>query len=1328
MKTWVAVSLAILSAVVCQGQSVQITGKVLDPAGNVYRNGSGKAVLVPQNQNYLFGTNPVQSPVIISGLDSFGGFSVSLTNTSIISPSFGQWQFSFCSQSIGGQLPVCFSMTPMALTVSQDISVQIKAQSVLLPTAGSSGTITAVLATPPLTSTGGVTPTISISQASPTSPGYVSSFDYNSFTSGASIPPGITYARTSLYWSQVSSTALTGGVTGSVTLTPCPVGVDYTSGAGYHVYIADGVSSEAVAVTSGSTGVGNCQITFIPFFSHTTYTIGSASSGIQETINNSCGTTPLPNSFWNSQCNVTIPANGPYLGSGGLFSLNNYNVFGTIFIHTNQTAINGPGVSLNCAERGPCTQIGDLVNANDYANTSMSGISFRSVTPSSTTAGVAVCATVRASNIITETTCTAHGFRPGDIVATQFTDDKNYWGDAVVVTVPSSTTFTYVRNGPDIASQTTPGVVALAYEAVLDNANGTHFYDINYDVAGETGAFNNFFDFWDDENAIIEHFNNNAIQMNASYTWSPSYIFAIGNQGTGHNIAPVITLRDSNLTANYANGVTDTNSNGIYIENTIIQASGLWQAKISDETGNYQGVYVKDIYSEANITLNPPCSPSCPTGARSPFPNTGVAGLIAGYSSGSSTYEISGGTPGVIGIFQSGGAGATAYTYYIVVNDWTGASCGSGSHTQTSPLQILNWLSTGSDTVTVTWPRVANGKDSICYDVIRMATPTGVTAVYPYVGGCGGGAGGICGSVAVGRTQSVACGNTLVCTYTDGPQPTSTSSYPILQGNYSGLLHFWPGSVVTVNRTITTTSEQGSVVGIGLSGNPVQSSNTCGSFGVYGVASPGGYTACPSSPTSANNGIKNQPATLMTDGPANFNGMTVSKGRLNFPQSPYSLLDPHHIITLLDCNPALTEATNTFRPLASTCDSWIGTDVTSGTALNLGKLAFGSQVSESHYIANTGATGTGWLEQLTATLKEFNVPAKFDQSVTLAALANGCLNVASGVIASTGAGCGGVNPMTTLGDTIIGAAAGAQSRLAGPTTPNGITEMLTSTPSGGVAQSQQWSIPGVQIDAQTGTTYTIPVTDDAKFITGCNAAATAWTGFTLANNYVFSFENLCAGLITYTPASGLVNSAANQIIPQNYFGFHYTDNSATKMPVMPTIQAFPNTGINQSLTFNSSTGALGTTQGPQLKMLAADYTTTSSLQSNVTGLSFPVAASGVYKITCDLTWQGSATNAGIQLSYIDPTSTVKKTVNMTATTTSGSAAVFYSSALDTTTGSGLILGPSNLVSTATDLPAQLSFNLINGVNAGTWQLTAAVFTGGPTLTIKAGSSCVMFTQ
>jgi len=370
-----------------------------------------------------------------------------------------------------------------------------------------------------------------------------------------------------------------------------------------------------VAGAGGCTsGAGSGTIKFTPVFSYAAgYTISSASSGIQETLNAGCGVNAV--SYEDSQCNVTVPANGP---NG---SINTYNVYGTIYLHSNQSVLSGYGTSLNCLGRGACLQIGDLKSTSDFTDNTVAGLSFRTpvnLSGNAAFAGVAITQTQRTSQIATITTASAHGFRVGDMVTILFTDSSSYWGDATITAVPSSTTFQYAHPGADIAAQTTPGVVALTYVAVLDNAMSTHLIDIFYDQVGESGHFNNFFDLWDDENATIDHFDNQGIPLNNNANWTGSFVFSAGNQSM--QIAPVITLRDSNITANFSNGVTDYNSNGLYIENTVIQATGPWQVYSANSTGNYQGAYLKNIYSESSLALNP-LSP-----AHSPFPGLGIGG------------------------------------------------------------------------------------------------------------------------------------------------------------------------------------------------------------------------------------------------------------------------------------------------------------------------------------------------------------------------------------------------------------------------------------------------------------------------------------------------------------------------------------------------------------------------------------------------------------------------------------------------------------------------------------------------------------------------------
>jgi len=809
------------------------------------------------------------------------------------------------------------------------------------------------------------------------------------------VPSGITYATTAQNWSQSGvTTSLTAGSPGTLTLTNGPAGVDTSAGLStfngcyprgtsvasgqclYQIYISDGASSEAVTVTGGTCAIpgGNsCTITFIPYFNHpasTSYAVESASSGLQETWNVACLKPGMPNGGYSRQCNVTVPANGPGYPTG---SLNVYRIYGTLYIRAQQSIFSGYGVYLDCMGRGACIQTGDLNNSNNFFDLTLAGFSFRVPNATSTNpsyAGVNITNTVITNDVATIATAAAHGFRAGDMVTILFTDNACYWGDAVVASVPTSTSFTVAHPKcavkGSLASQATPGVVALAFVGILDNSFATHFIDLQIDRSGNLGSFNNFFDFWDDENATIDHFNNNAIALNASANWTGSFIFSggAGNAANGRQqLAPVITLRDSSITANFSNCVTDYNSNGLYVENTVCQATGPWEVYSANSTGNYQGAYIKNIYSESSVTDNPVIP------ARSPFPGLGVSGLIAGASTGAASFQVDG-VGGLSGGFPNGGTGSTPYTYYIVANDTT-----AGTHT--SPMQILNWRSTGDDSIPVRWPRIANGTDTIIYDVLRMTTPGAVGSSYPSYGNCPGGSGGTCGSVVTSLSQSTACSGTLVCKYTDKGS-SSTSAYTIQEANYDGLLTFWPGAIVAVDHSVTIGLDTGNSVGVGLAGNPLEVAYQCPDAG---ATSAGGFTTCLSSKTWVGNSVENQSATLLTDGPENYSPMTLSKGRLNFSTTPYIGIYPHHIITLIDSQPALTQATIGFRPPANANDVWIGTDVSArGIGLTSGQLAFGAPVSITNYIHASGdGVQANWLERLTSKEKTFAVPVKISE-------------------------------------------------------------------------------------------------------------------------------------------------------------------------------------------------------------------------------------------------------------------------------------------------------------------------------------------------------------
>lgn len=850
-------------------------------------------------------------------------------------------------------------------------------------------------------------------------------------------------------WSQTVASNITAGAPNTLTLTPCPVGVDATSGRGYEVLLSGGGHSESALTTNGGTclsGASSGTITFIPVFSYSSSssTVGSASFGIQETINQCQPANTMGDSFVANQCVVKIPPNGPGIPVTPVQGVYNYNIYGTIYMHTTQATLEAEGVTLNCLERGPCLHLNGTVNyswgstiSHESQGNVVKGLSLRSTIPNASDPayiGSAITSTTVTASVATVTTAAPHGFRVGDWVTIMFTDDSSYWGDTLVTSVPTTTSFTFAARFTNITLQNTPGVVALDYVGIRDDANSTLFDHVSYDSEWDGGFtvyhFNHFFDLWDDENLTISHFNN-PIPLGSSPNWSGSAIYSGGANvyPGGRQLAPVLSLRDSNISPTRSNGVTLYNSNGCYIENTVIQSTALWQVYSANTTGNFQGCHLRNVYPESTLGQNP-TSPM-----ESPYPGLGISGLIAGQSTGTSSFSITA-NGGVEGIFPTGGSGATPYTYYIVakcVGSGVNHSCPTGGGSSTSPMQVLNWLSTGSDTIAVKWPRVANLADAITYDVIRMTTP-GSGNPYPSNGNCPGGAGGICGSVATGVTQATACSGGLVCSFTDTGSST-TSAYTIALANYAGTLAFWPGSIVSANKTITVDNEFGNLVGVGLAGNPIQSVNgPC-----FGFTSPGGYSTCLSTVTNVNNSTPNQAATLLSDGAEISAPMAFSKGRLNFTTTPSAFISPHHIITLIDSNPSLTQATNGNRPLASDNDTYIGTDMPTTNTFSNGQLSLGAPLYISNYIANKG-DNISFLTRLSSTQFRVTTQTMLVDNVLLAPSGcSGCapfalvgsqasdnFNRANGALGAnwtTTAGTFAISSNTALVTAVTGAAA-----------------------------------------------------------------------------------------------------------------------------------------------------------------------------------------------------------------------------------------------------------------------------------------------------------------
>lgn len=133
----------------------------------------------------------------------------------------------------------------------------------------------------------------------------------------------------------------------------------------------------------------------------------------------------------------------------------------------------------------------------------------------------------------------------------------------------------------------------------------------------------------------------------------------------------------------------------------------------------------------------------------------------------------------------------------------------------------------------------------------------------------------------------------------------------------------------------------------------------------------------------------------------------------------------------------------------------------------------------------------------------------------------------TGLTCSGGGGGGFTNPMTTLGDSIIGGVAGAATRLAGPTTPNNVAQFLVSVPSAGAATAQSWSLQGVPVDSQSSATPSVSATDRAALVlTTNNTTSTAMSlpsALSFGSNIPFVTCNPGSVIDTITPTTSTVN-------------------------------------------------------------------------------------------------------------------------------------------------------------------------------------------------------------
>jgi len=898
---------------------------------------------------------------------------------------------------------------------------------------------------------------------------------------------GIRYVTPTDSWSVSPSGSLIGGTQATVTLAPCPLGVDTTGNSMYYVYVSGQGTPEAVMVTGGTCtgGAASGTIVFTPKNTHSaTYVLGSATSGIQEAINDGCG---LPSgSGGNPNARVILPPTGT--------TSNALPVYGSIFAHCSGALIEGNGTLLSCATRDRCVVLGDLVNANHYGGVTLRGVSMTSTVNSD---GCQITNTQRQSNIVTITVVSGCStIQTGDLVNINFTDAPNYWGSHGPVTV-SGNSITYSQSAGNVASIASPGTIAIQNAAIEDNALPGTMEDIKYTAVGG-GTFNQFFVIDNDQAATIRNFSNGGQGIQCTANHCGSFVYSAGTTAS----TPVLWLDKLNISAQCGgNGVTVYANNTVHVNDSVIQGFGQWGINTQNTLGSYGGTQVDNVYNEFE-------GGSCPNPYLGNYANS--AGLISG-----SPVTIRGGEQPNGWMPQFANTGSTQYNYFVVVNDTT-----QGYHSY--PLYAGYALTSGSGTISGQFPHVpaTTPGDTITYDVIRME-PSPLLSngqSFPVGGACTGGSTTACGSVVTAQAQCPG----LVCTFTDTAS-NNTSSYGVNEANWFPLLNYWPGGIVllgngTSNAALvspafldTDNGSANSSAWISVAGNqrPTFFVRQC-SGNPSATQFGGAWESCLEGDSHGNN-FGPVGGMLLDNGTAmggSSNGQNI-KGRLNFEVSPYASPQVQHVITLVDSNPAKTLATPLFRPQNDANDTYIGIDQAASRS-TIG-LTIGAPLSISSYIGNVG-DNSSYLERLTASAKTFKVPVTIDGNLTVTGTCTGCAGGAGTVnsgtatqlalYAANGAAVSGDSGLTDSGSTLnysgsngISAAAASFS---GNVTVNG--QLLVAGP---------WTvsspIPGTAMAAAGPGTSALGISNDGNFYVSANAGSPQKLATTSTSSF---FSNL----------------------------------------------------------------------------------------------------------------------------------------------------------------------------------------------------------------------------
>lgn len=233
---------------------------------------------------------------------------------------------------------------------------------------------------------------------------------------------------------------------------------------------------------------------------------------------------------------------------------------------------------------------------------------------------------------------------------------------------------------------------------------------------------------------------------------------------------------------------------------------------------------------------------------------------------------------------------------------------------------------------------------------------------------------------------------------------------------------------------------------------------------------------------------------------------------------------------------------------------------------------------------------------------------------------------------------------------------------------------------------------------------------------------------TFNSTVLHSVNSTSALLVQNTTATPFLTVDTSSATGEVQIGSPTVDANAIQL-ALDSSSAEP-TGINGGMYYNTTKTTnrcylSGAWQdcGALTKKLTADVSNNTTTIANVTGLSFPVAASTDYRMRCSLMYRSAATTTGIKVSVTGPA---------TPTAVTGMFTTYVSAAAAATVQGGLFraydggAASSGVDTINVDTPGVLDVTFRNGANAGTLQVRFNSEVGTSNVTIKAGSSCDLY--